>query len=323
MVDAERIMFFRNKAGVVFAATVLILALWPSVAPARNCTCKNIGLGVCIPDPACQETDYLANTYVRKEIENALRQVGHSTEKTAHDIGAILEKSSRENTITRMTILDTGFKQLPELGKEESGYGLYSYAVLTSNSEQAVAFLAEIFKSIPNIEDTQAQRAQLNIFYLPLKKDTVDNFANELRSSAQQPAALGAKFAASFYDYKMARGILNHICNPPADEMRELCQGDMSRGPYIFTYAKPASTLEPVPPPFLFVDLGDIDSRAYPEILSAFKAQVKRDDISDGSRIKSLRLRILNIALKASSFVGPVKKAIADIVHSADNTDSK
>ena len=99
--------------------------------------------------------------------------------------------------------------------------------------------------------------------------------------------------------------------------MRELCAGDMARGPYIFTYASPASKLEPVPPPFLFVDLSDVDPRAFGEYVSAFRAQVKREDISDGERVNSLRLKILNIVLKASDQVGPVQKAIAGIVHSA------
>jgi hypothetical protein len=114
----------------------------------------------------------------------------------------------------------------------------------------------------------------------------------------------------------MARAILNHLCNPPADTMREFCQGDTSRGPYIFTYAKPASSLEPVPPPFLFVNLSDVDARAFGEFISAFQAQVKREDIADGARIESLRLKILPIVLKAARLIGPVAKAVADIVHS-------
>ena len=90
----------------------------------------------------------------------------------------------------------------------------------------------------------------------------------------------------------------------------------MARGPYIFTYAKPASKIEPVPPPFLFVDLSDVDPRAFGELVSAFRAQVKREDITDGARVNSLRLKILEVVLKASDIVGPVQKTVADVLHS-------
>ena len=235
----------------------------------------------------------------------------------------ILEDAIRKTPATRVTILATGFSQLPELGKEEPGYGLYSYAVLSFNSDRASAFLGEIFKSVHTIQDTPGNRAQLNIFYLPIKKEAAGDFENATKSLEGKPDELGAKFTASFYDYRTARAILNHVCNPPADAIRELCQGDMSRGPYIFTYAKPASSLEPVPPPFLFVDLSDVDPRAYGEFVAAFKAQVKREDIADGAKIDSIRLRILKIALKASDLVVPVQKAVADIIYSTTTDETK
>jgi hypothetical protein len=285
----------------------LCAGVWTSFAGsgnARNCSCNNIGLGICIPDFACSQA--------QKQI---YLDVGKAVEKGTYDTGAAIEKAVKDSTITQMKILATGYAQLADPGKEDVGYGLYSYAVLTSHSDQTSAFLGEIFKSIPPIEDTVAQRAQLNIFYIPIKRDASSSFAESAKTLEQKPNELGARYSQSFYDYKMARSVLYHICNPPAETIRELCEGDFSRGPYIFTYSKPASTLEPVPPPFLFVDLSDIDARAYGEIVAAFRAQVKREDIADGVRINSLRLRLLNIALKASDIIGPVKKAMADIVH--------
>jgi hypothetical protein len=87
---------------------------------------------------------------------------------------------------------------------------------------------------------------------------------------------MSAAYARKFYDYKMARALLDHICDPPAEEVKAVCEGDLSRGPYIFTYGQSASKLTPVPPPFLFIELSDIHERAFPEIISAFRAQVKR-----------------------------------------------
>jgi hypothetical protein len=115
----------------------------------------------------------------------------------------------------------------------------------------------------------------------------------------------------------MSRSILNHLCDSSADVIKSVCEGGLSKGPYIFAYAKPASNVTPVPPPFLFMDLSDVHERAFPQFIAAFKAQVKREDISDGARINTLRLKILSITLTAADWLAPVQKALADIVHSA------
>jgi hypothetical protein len=223
----------------------------------------------------------------------------------------------------RLPILETGFSPLTERGKEQAGYGLYSYAILVSDSGRSSAFLAELFRSTPSIKDTAAKPSQTNIFYVPLQKDKFIDFAAEARSSSGDPARLGQKFSRLFYDHKMARGLLDQICNPPAAGMQRLCQTDLSRGPYIFTYAAPATNLQSVPPPYLFVDLSDVHERAFGELLSAFREQVKRQDISDRARIDTLRLKILETVLTASDWVTPVQKAIADIVHSTGEGSGK
>jgi hypothetical protein len=113
-----------------------------------------------------------------------------------------------------------------------------------------------------------------------------------------------------------AGSILNHLCNPPAPKIKELCEGDLSRGPFIFTYGEPASKFEPVNPPYLFVDLSDVHPKAFPEFVAAFQAQVKSEDVNSEAKIKSLRLQILNIVLTAGDWTTPIQKAIGDIAHS-------
>jgi hypothetical protein len=226
-------------------------------------------------------------------------------------------------TSARPRILETGYSHLAELGKEADGYGLYSYVILPSDDNRASLFLSEVFKEIPSIGDTSAKPAQLNILYVPLRKDKEADFAAMLRAPNRDAAKLGAEYTKSFYDYKIARALLDHVCNPPDPSVLELCNGDLSRGPYIFTYASPASKIEPVPPPFLFVDLSDVHERAFGELLAAFQAQVKREDIADQARIRTMRLNILQVVLTAADWVSPVQKAIADIVHSASGDDKK
>jgi hypothetical protein len=198
-----------------------------------------------------------------------------------------------------------------------NGYGLYSYAILPSNSERAALFLKEVFKSIPAIGNIQALPAQLNILYVPLLKDKEAAFTAMQQTSGDDAAKLGAEYAKSFYDYGMASALLNHVCNPPDPSVKELCSGSLSRGPYLFTYAAPASKMEPVPPPFLFVDLSLVDPKGFGELLDAFRAQVKREDISDRARIDTLRLKVLQFVLQGSTVIGPVQEAVGKIIHTA------
>jgi hypothetical protein len=46
-----------------------------------------------------------------------------------------------------------------------------------------------------------------------------------------------------------------------------------------------------------------------------FQVTGKADDVTDGAKLHSLRLKILNILLHAAPYVHPVSKAIADIIH--------
>jgi hypothetical protein len=229
----------------------------------------------------------------------------------------------RSTARARPRILETGYSHLTELGKEADGYGLYSYVILPSDDNRAALFLSEVFKEIPSIGDTSAKPSQLNILYIPLRKDKEGDFAAMLKAPGRDAAKLGAEYTKTFYDYRIARALLDHVCNPPDPSVEKLCSGDLSRGPYIFTYASPASRIEPVPPPFLLVDLSDVHERAFGELLAAFQAQVKREDIGDQAKIRTMRLNILQIALTAADWVTPVQKAIADIVHTATGDGKK
>jgi hypothetical protein len=223
----------------------------------------------------------------------------------------------------RLRILETGYSHLSERGREERGYGLYSYAILPSATKRAETFLTRLFKEVPSIDQTAARRSQLNIFYVPLRKEREHDFAALLQTSGTNAEKIGAEYSRSFYDYRMARALLDHVCNPPAEKLRVLCEGDLSQGPYIFTYASPASHMNSVPPPFLFVDLSNVHEQAFGEFIDAFKSQVKSDDITDQARIQTLKLTILNIALTAADWVSPVEKALGDVVHAASPDDKK
>ena len=219
----------------------------------------------------------------------------------------------------QQAIPGTGYDQLKGLGREAAGYGLYSYGVLTAASPRSAAFLGEIFKSMAPIGGTGAARAQLNILYIPTKIGTVLDLAALVEASRNDQTKMSVRYSEAMYDYKTARAILNHLCTPPAKSMTSFCKGPMTGGPYILANARPASSLEPVPPPFLFVDLSDINPSAYSEFISAFRATVKQQDVTDDTKLDSLRLKVLNLALTAADWNPRVKKSIVDIVHTFDS----
>jgi hypothetical protein len=242
-------------------------------------------------------------------------------QSSSSDVGRAPAAANGRSTSTgskptaRPRILETGYSHLMEFGKEAEGYGLYSYAILPMYSERATQFLGELFRSVPSIKDTSARPDQLNIFYVPLLKEKEVEYSKLLESRGGDPTKLAAEYGQSFYDYRMARALLNHVCNPPDDSLRDLCSGGLSGGPYLLTYAAPASQMEPLPPPFLFVDLSLVEARGFAELLDAFKAQVKREDISDRARIDTLRLKVLQYVMQASVTIGPVEEAVGKIIH--------
>ncbi len=329
-------------------------------AAGSDCPCIKAGAGVCVPDPACearerQMRDRLMHERERRIAPRSDATIDYRPPTTAAPIsrsvttmdltvapmprpadvraraqaqppaadGKATAQSDWVSTGGRLRILETGYSHLSELGKEDEGYGLYSYAILPSDTRRAEIFLTELFKKIPLIDQTSARRSQLNIFYIPLQKDRASDLAGLIQTSSANAGKMGADYSRSFYDYRMARALLDHVCNPPADSIRRLCDGDLSRGPYIFTYASPASSMNSVLPPFLLVDLSNVHAQAFGEFIAAFRAQVKRDDITDQARIRTLRLTILDVALTAADWVNPIENAIADIVHSPSDDDKK
>jgi hypothetical protein len=214
-------------------------------------------------------------------------------------------------------ILETGYSLLKDIGGEDPDYGLYSYAIMVNDSDRSAKFLSDVF----SVGETVARPSQTNVLYIPLKRNRAKEWSKGLKLGYE--GTLHAAFAKEFYDYKISRAILDHLCDSSAEEIRGVCEGDLSRGPYIFAYARPASKVTPVPPPFLFMDLSDVHERAFPEIIAAFRTQVKRDDISDRAKIDTLRLKVLSIVLTAADWLVPMQKAVADIVHSASGQSER
>lgn len=214
----------------------------------------------------------------------------------------------------RHIILARVYDYLYEPGIEPRYDGLYSYVLFPAYSARAEGFLEGLFKTTGYAVGSLIDVGNLNVMYLPTRVDQLPSLLSKISEGFAPPAKL---FAPQFYHYNLGQEFLAQICAAPADDIRDLCATDLSHGSYVFTYARPASTLSPVPPPYLFLDLSNVHIRAFGEFIAAYKAQVKRLDYSDRQRIDTLRLRMLNIVLTAADWISPTKSAIADILHMA------
>ncbi|HZD54294.1 MAG TPA: hypothetical protein VE175_14690 [Woeseiaceae bacterium] len=212
----------------------------------------------------------------------------------------------------KSSVLLSVYEFLDERATEEEGYGLYTYVLLvpgTNASRRNVAFLKELLASTNRAgEEFASVRRHLNIFYVPTQ-----NRVQALvlaRSSADAAAAIAAP---GVYHYERAQRLLLRLCIAPATRNPKLCSSGW-RGPYLLTLPEPLSAAETVPAAHLFVDLSDIHERAFGEFIRAIKEQVMQPDFTDRQKVDTLRLRLLDITLKAADWLNPIKEGVAEIV---------
>jgi hypothetical protein len=200
---------------------------------------------------------------------------------------------------------------------EEEGYGLYTYVLLAAapgTSQRNAAFLRRLLASTGRTDsELAAVRRQLNIFYVPTQ-----NRIQALviaRSSADAAAAIAAP---SVYDYQQAGRLLVRLCTESVSSNPKLCASAW-RGPYFLTLSEPLGASAALSPTRLVVDLSDIHERAFGEFIRAVKEQVMRRDFTDRQKVDTLRLRLLDITLKAADWLDPIKEGIAEIVFFEEN----
>ena len=216
-------------------------------------------------------------------------------------------------------ILASVYDYLYRGGTERPGYGLYSYVIFPVPSPRAERFLDELFKTTGFVEITSAvSLGHLNVMYLPTRAEKLSMLRPVIVNGSPPSVSM---FGAELYDYRLAQRLLTQICAVPSEAIQATCKSDLSRGPYLFTYTFPASTLSQIPPPYLVLDLSRVHERAFGEFVSAYKEQVKRTDYTDLERIANLRLRLLSVVLTAADWIDPIKGAMAEILHLAGSDD--
>ncbi len=216
-------------------------------------------------------------------------------------------------------ILASVYDYLYRSGVEKPRYGLYSYVLLPSPTLRGERLLAEIFATTSFVELNRITIANINLMYIPVKSPKISSLIPLVSDGSAPPTKV---FSAEYYDYALAQKLLAQICRSPPDAIRDVCSTDLTRGPYLFTFSRPASAMQTIPPPHLFVDLSDVHEKAFGEFVAAYKAQVKRPHFNDKEKIDSLHLGILSIVLTAADWIDPIKGALANSVRMSDQDDA-
>jgi hypothetical protein len=219
-----------------------------------------------------------------------------------------------QTTESKIPILDSAYLPLYNLGEEPSGYGLYSYVIIIGSSDRDLAFVKGVIDSFPSAGGLPWPHQQINLLLLPEQRET-DGQCKGKSGTAHAECMQERISELENYDHDSARTFLYRICNRPLDILVDFCRSGFGRGPFLFTYARPVSKLAVIEPPFLFLDLSSVEQAAFEEYLEAFKTQIKSEDITDGSKINTVRLKVLSLILLGSGLLDPVEKAIAEIIH--------
>lgn len=186
---------------------------------------------------------------------------------------------------------------------ERPTYALYSYLLLPGESSRGQRLLQEIFSTTSFVGLDGIRMDQLNVVYIPTRAAELQSLLTVVsKGDAPKPS----RFAKEAYDYALARTLLTRICAAITVKTQSACNGDLSLGPYIFTFLQPVSGLEKMPAPFLLLDLSNVHERAFGEFVAAYKEQVRQTQFSDRQRIDTFRLRLLSVVLTSADWLKPL-----------------
>jgi hypothetical protein len=202
-------------------------------------------------------------------------------------------------------IIDSGYGPLYSLNSERRGYGLYTYALFSPGRRDRVRkFIEAIASYTPSVNVFGSDVSRINVIYIPATPPAGNTSTFEF-------------FDGFFgrYNYDLSRQIITAICSIRSSDVENVCKSSLSFGPYLFTYAHPIGDTKNLSPPVLFVDLSEINQQAFPTFIDAYKQQLKQDDITDGKKLYTLSMKLLNVILIAKDWISPIRHTVAGLVH--------
>lgn len=198
-----------------------------------------------------------------------------------------------------LNIITTNYDTLITRGGEVQGYGLYTYVLFPRPTTKVRALIEVLLSQATAVNDTDVNlRKHINLVYVPTAGGV----------KLKQPAD-------DKYDFDHGEKILFDICRGKVSELQALCDKAWGEGPFLFTYVRPIAPQSELDPPYLFVDLSDWPVSTYPEVIAAYRDQVKRADYTDRERIENYRLVILKFLQIAAGATPSIVKEAKEFLH--------
>jgi hypothetical protein len=216
---------------------------------------------------------------------------------------------------SRPRIIDTRSAPLVHPGEEADGYGLYTYVLVRHSADRDSHFLQDIVATAPSAAGVAPPlRAQIDLMLIPADPCPAGADATATSCAAPEPETIAGDIKAH-YNFEESNTILEELCANPPNQIVNFCREPFGEGPFLFTYARPVSKMNSIPPPFLFFDFTDQDEAAFPDYIDVYEAVLKSDDFTDDSKLKTLRLRILDVYNRARAAAGPAAEGAVKLIH--------
>lgn len=202
-------------------------------------------------------------------------------------------------------VVDSVYDAIGTAHAERPGYGRYTYVLLASaqENERNRALADAIVGSTPAAALSMTPRQLLNVFEF-LETDAF--------WQGPVPNAPSSEALLRTYDFAAAHDDLVRICaaaNPP-----RLCTHAFA-GPYLLTYDRAIGRTGPlVVPPYLIVDLGRLNSKAFDHVVAVMKQQVRTQDFAQGKLIDATSVALLSVVLDVSDWLPNLAGDVRDLV---------
>jgi len=227
---------------------------------------------------------------------------------------AVLSKIKKRGT----SVVGSVYEFLDSEIGEDADYGLFTYIVFNGKHSRNSKFLERVLASTNRASEAfQAKIKQgLHIFYLPVKNRLSAEFSLPGDGDDDQfidQAPLAKRLMASNYDPGFATDLFVRFCQSATQVNNSDCRLS-GQGPYLLTMAQPLSHTNSIRQPSLLLDFSHVEEEAFGEFIQAFKDQALGPEFPDARKVETMRLRILQVIVKAANFIEPTGKGIKGIL---------
>lgn len=226
------------------------------------------------------------------------------------------------------SIVGSVYEFLDRKTGEDTDYGLFTYIIFNGQQSRNSKFLERLIASAKRASEAYQKETKhgLHIFYIPVQNRLAAEFSllaegddapvipsGEIATGMIAPSFIAKSLVASNYDDALATDLFTRFCRSVQTSHDSSCQLS-GQGPYLLTVAQPLSQKTNVNQPRLLLDFSHVEEEAFGEFIQAFKDQALGPDFPEARKVETMRLRILQVIVKAAKSIKPVGKGIKEIL---------